>query len=136
MAYCAVMLWLLFDRPAAEGPYWEQIRESLNLVPLRTLRLFAGLLDDHRPQLVRAAVVNLAGNVVMFLPPGLLLPAVRRKTTLTGLLLTCGGIIAIIEILQLFTLRGSCDVDDLLLNLLGIAMGYGLYQLLNKRTNA
>ena len=40
--------------------------------------------------------------------------------------------ITAVELAQLFTLVGSCDVDDLLLNLLGAGLGYGLYKLTQK----
>ena len=130
--YCALMLWLLFDRPGFTPgvPYFQQLRQQLNLVPFRTLRLFASLLQDHRPQLVRAAVVNLGGNVVMFIPLGFLLPGIFPK--LRTLLRTLGItalIITGVEILQLVTLVGSCDVDDLILNLLGAAIGYGFFRI-------
>ena len=131
--YSAVMLWLLFDRPgASEGvPYWEQVSANLNLVPFRTLRLFGSLLTDHRPHLVQAAVINLFGNVVMFIPLGLLLPTVWEKLRSLGkVLLTTAAIITIVEIMQLFTLVGSCDLDDLILNLIGSALGYGVYRFL------
>lgn len=132
--YCAVMLWLLFDRSGAseDVPYWEQVSANLNLVPFRTLRLFGSLLTDHRPHLVRAAVVNLFGNVVMFIPLGLLLPMVWEKLRSLGkVLLTTAAIITIVEIMQLFTLVGSCDIDDLILNLIGSALGYGVYRYLS-----
>ena len=47
LAYGALMLWLLFDRPgyAPEVPYWDQVAQQLNLVPFRTLRLFTELLE-------------------------------------------------------------------------------------------
>ena len=133
--YCALMLWLLFDRPgAAEGiPYWQQVQSNLNLIPFRTLKLFSGLLDDHRPYLVRLAVVNLLGNVVMFIPLGIFLPLVfanLRKQWKT--LLISALVITAAELLQLFTLLGSCDVDDLILNLLGCALGYWLFKLTAK----
>ena len=130
--YCALMLWLLFDRPGyVPGiPYWEQVESNLNLVPFRTLRLFARLLDSSHPEYVRAAVINLFGNVIMFIPLGFLLPVTFRslsilwKTLLTTALLICA-----VEILQLFTLVGSCDIDDLILNVLGAALGYGLHKI-------
>lgn len=131
--YCAVMLWLLFDRPgASEGvPYWEQVAANLNLVPFRTLRLFGSLLTDHRSHLVQAAVINLFGNVVMFIPLGLLLPTVWEKLRSLGkVLLTTAVIITTVEIVQLLTLVGSCDIDDLILNLIGSALGYGVYRFL------
>jgi len=33
---------------------------------------------------------------------------------------------------QLFTLLGSADIDDLILNLVGTAIGFGIFRLLNK----
>ena len=134
-AYCALMLWLLFDRPGyIDGiPYWDQLLPNLNLTPFRTLRLFFGLLRDHRPYLVRTALINLLGNVVMFVPLGLFLPLIfTRLRKLWRTLFTVTLLIAVVEIAQLFTLLGSCDVDDLILNLLGAALGYGIYNLTKK----
>lgn len=131
MAYGALMLWLLFDRPGyVEGiPYWEQVEAHLNLVPLRTLRLFADLLDSSRPDYVRAAVVNLFGNIIMFIPLGFLLPRVFPKLRrLYRVLLVTALVITAVEIAQLFTLVGSCDIDDLILNVIGAAMGYLLHK--------
>lgn len=130
--YTALMLWLLFDRSGSiEGvEYWEQVRQSLNLVPFRTLSLFAELLTHSNPLLVRAAVVNLFGNIIMFIPLGFFLPRVFPKLgKLWRTLLVTVLSISLIEALQLFTLLGSCDIDDLILNLIGSAMGYGLHKL-------
>lgn len=132
VAYSGLMLWLLFDRPGyTEGiPYWEQVTRQLNLVPLRTLRLFAHLLDSADSDYVRAAIINLGGNIIMFIPLGFLLPRVfPRLCSLPQVLLATAAIITVIELLQLFTLVGSCDIDDLILNVIGAALGYGLYKL-------
>ena len=131
--YGALMLWLLFDRPGyVEGiPYLDQAANNLNLVPFRTLILFARLLDSAHPAYVQAAVINLFGNVIMFIPLGFLLPRVFAKVNRFGkVLLTTALVITAVEIIQLLTLVGSCDVDDLLLNVIGAAIGYGLHKLL------
>ena len=133
--YCALMLWLLFDRPGyvAGVPYWEQIRAHLNLVPFRTLKLFSGLLDSVHPEYVRAAVINLGGNILMFIPLGFFLPRVLSKTTsLPRVLLITAMLITAVEILQLFTLVGSCDIDDLILNVIGSAAGFGIHKCAKK----
>ena len=129
--YGALMLWLLFDRAGYTGgiPYWEQVTQRLNLVPLRTLRLFADLLDSSHPEYVRAAIINLAGNIIMFVPLGFLLPRVFiRLNRFRKVLLTTALIITAVEIIQLLTLVGSCDIDDLILNVIGSALGYPLHQ--------
>ena len=127
--YSILMLWLLFGRCGyVDGiPYLRQLK--INLIPMRTLKLFFRLLSHHRPQLVRTAVINLAGNVVMFIPLGFFLPVLFRKLQKIWKSLLCVAlIITAVEILQLLTLVGSCDVDDLILNLSGSVIGYGLYK--------
>lgn len=135
LAYGALMLWLLFDRPGYDPgiPYWEQAAEHLNLVPFRTLRLYAGLLGSGVRSYIRMAVINLGGNIIMFIPLGFLLPRVfPHLSSLPRVLLATAAIITAVEIIQLFTLVGSCDVDDLILNVIGSAMGYGIHKYANK----
>ena len=133
MAYCALMLWLLFDRPgyAVGIPYWEQVTRKLNLIPFKTLRLFAGLLDSGVRAYIRMAVINLGGNIIMFIPLGFLLPRVFSGcVSLPRVLLTTAVIITLVELIQLFTLVGTCDIDDLILNVLGSGLGYGIHKLI------
>ncbi|HYF63398.1 MAG TPA: VanZ family protein [Herpetosiphonaceae bacterium] len=78
----------------------------------------------------RAILINLVGNVVAFVPPGLLLPLARRTpalrfTLLGGLALSLG-----IEVAQWIAGYRVSDIDDLLLNGLGTLCGYGLFRLL------
>ena len=134
-AYCALMLWLLFDRAGAiEGvEYWEQIAMSLNLKPFHTIMRYTRLLDSAKPHLVHLAVINLFGNVIMFIPLGYFLPLIFGKLQkLWKTLLATALIITLVEIVQLFTLMGICDIDDLILNLAGAAIGYAPYRLTNK----
>ena len=76
------------------------------------------------------AVLNLAGNVVMFAPLGFLVPILFAryrslgKTTALGLLVSVG-----IEFLQYWTGAREADIDDVMLNTLGAAIGYGLYHI-------
>lgn len=135
LAYGALMLWLLFDRPGYDPgiPYWEQAAGHLNLIPFRTLRLYAGLLNSGVRSYIRMSVINLAGNIIMFIPLGFLLPRVfSRLTSLPRILLTTTVLITAVEIIQLFTLVGSCDIDDLILNVIGSAIGYGFHKTAKK----
>lgn len=130
-AYCALMLWLLFGQRlglSTPGGYLEQLRWNLNVVPFRTLSEFLTMAErTTNIHLVRHAFINLAGNVVMFVPLGFLLPCIWPKLrTFRRFLLCVALVIATVEILQLFTLLGSCDIDDLILNVLGATIGFGL----------
>lgn len=131
--YALVMIYLLFlQRQPAPVPYLEYLRGSYNLVPFRTIR--EQLLQLRgRPVLARFALRNLSGNVVLFVPLGLLLPMLWRRQRQFGMFLaTVCGSIALVELLQLFTTLGSLDVDDLILNVLGAGLGYGLWRLWHK----
>ena len=126
LLYCTVMLWLLFgQRLGAPG------EASLNLRPFETIRRFLWVLQNsHQLGMVTHAVINLAGNVVMFVPLGLLLPAVWSSLRRFWLWLgSVTGVILMVELVQLATRLGACDVDDVILNLLGAFLGYGLWWL-------
>lgn len=131
LAYFGIMLWLLFGQRMGAAA-WS---ENLNLEPLKTIRLYMELIRGNNGYLVRHAFINLAGNVIMFIPVGYLLPRIWKK--LRGffkvLLITIGAI-ALIEILQYFTGLGSCDVDDLILNVPGAMIGYFLWKWTGGRT--
>ncbi len=69
-------------------------------------------------------LVNLAGNVIVFVPFGLLLPLVQERFR-SPFILTLWTIfyILLLETLQMVLRVGSFDVDDLLLNLIGVWSG-------------
>lgn len=75
-------------------------------------------------------LLNLIGNVGMFIPTGILLPLIYKKQNGFGRVVLTGFLISLtIEVIQLpFAMRAS-DVDDLILNTLGCAIGYGIFAL-------
>lgn len=76
-----------------------------------------------------AAAINIL-NVVMFVPVGFLLgcgfPGMTwRRVLCVAVVLSVG-----IEVLQLLLRRGLCETDDVLHNVVGALMGYGIARLL------
>lgn len=65
----------------------------------------------------------LAGNVILFVPFGLLSNLLWRGFTWWKALLLGLGITLFIELWQLFVGR-ACDIDDLMLNTFGVLCGY------------
>ncbi len=132
--YAACMLWLLFGQRFGDvdiSGYQQQLMTNMNLQPFATVRLYIRLLSGgYSETLVRHAFINLAGNVVLFVPLGVFLPGIwpRMRKFFVFVLTVVAGIIGV-EILQLLTLLGSCDVDDLLLNVAGAALGFGIWKL-------
>lgn len=128
--YAAVMLILLFGRPSAYSPsltYPKQLWHSINLVPFSTVSEYFGYLLEGG-YMVRQAIINLGGNVIMFIPLGVFLPLLWEKMRrFPPHVLTTAGIITTVELIQLFTLRGALDIDDLILNVVGSAVGFAFY---------
>ena len=67
---------------------------------------------------------NLLGNLLMFAPLGFYLPfiSVKLKKTANFALFTA-LLILVIEVVQVFTRRGSLDIDDFILNMRGALLG-------------
>ena len=132
--YCTIMLWLLFDRVGGidSVPYWDQVRMNLNLEPFHTIRLFLKVLNNRIYS--STAIINLGGNVIMFIPLGFLLPrAFPKLKKFFRCFFTAALIIILVEVTQLFTLLGSCDIDDLILNMAGILLGFILHKMIKPR---
>lgn len=133
LLYCAAMLWLLFihERTAIDTvtPYWDQVRQNCNLTPFHTISVYFYLLRrGTRDALLTYAIVNFLGNILVFIPWGIFLPGLwHRYRSFWRFFLCSAGVIILIELVQLFTLLGSCDIDDLFLNLIGAAIGYILF---------
>ncbi len=93
-----------------------------NLAPFTEIRRFW----KYREQLgMGAFLLNIVGNIVAFVPCGYLLPRiVKHESRLIGTVLIGFLISFIIESAQYVFRVGSFDVDDLLLNTLGVLLGY------------
>lgn len=134
LVYCAVMLWLLFDRSPeriAGLTYSQQLAQNTNLIPFFTIRNYLHVITHRTNDAVLIhCIINLGGNVILFMPAGYLLPRLWKKMRNFFLFfLTCTVHILLIELLQLFTLLGSFDVDDLILNLFGMTLGFIFYSI-------
>jgi glycopeptide antibiotics resistance protein len=135
--YILLMFYLLLgqrvDGASGGGDYWRRVGDNLNLIPFASIRCF---LDwaARSERGVRAMLVNLVGNVAAFIPLGIFLPHFRVRLQKFGrFTAAAAGIIVGIETVQLLTLLGSGDIDDLLLNLPGAMLGFGLWKIIQKR---
>lgn len=157
MMLAGLAVWLLYQRPgkeervrvwtegifyayllallafALEGEYGNPVRMAesalgrirsglgINLVPLRTICAY---FVHFSPELF---LINIVGNVVMFLPWGFGLTLLWKKNrSLPRVILFSVALPVLIEFSQLFIGR-SVDVDDLILNFAGGCLGAGVY---------
>ena len=102
-----------------------------NLIPFREIRRFW----VYREQLGALAVLlNLVGNVAAFMPCGFLLPAIsRRSRRFAGAVVVGFFISFLIECTQLVFRVGSFDVDDIILNTAGVALGFAVNRAVQRR---
>lgn len=71
------------------------------------------------------AIANIGGNIAMMVPSGILIPLAFPRIKSFSLFVGCMLIIIIlIELIQLFTMAGSFNIDDILLNLAGAVLGF------------
>ncbi|MDR2752884.1 MAG: VanZ family protein, partial [Oscillospiraceae bacterium] len=94
---------------------------ALNLVPFRVIKdSLWGI--QNVPGLAYETIVLLAGNVFLFFLPGFFLRGLFKRAWWQTLLF-CGLFSAAMEALQWLLRVGQADVDDLLLNVFGAALG-------------
>ena len=103
---------------------------SYNLKPFKEILRFW----NNRESLgMLAVVLNLAGNVMAFMPFGAILPVLSRPARgafqITMLSLEFSFLI---ECFQLMLRVGSFDVDDMILNTLGGFLGYLVFAVCDK----
>ena len=134
----AVMIrFVFFPMAKVDGRVQPLIFDIAAAFPFRVNLLPLVNLPDYDS--TRELLVNVLGNAAMFVPSGMVLPIVyKRLNTFRKVLLAGIGISLCIEIIQLpFSVRAT-DIDDLILNTIGVIVGYGIYTLMQcvRRTKA
>lgn len=97
---------------------------SFNIIPFSTIKLY---INGFINGIVSSKVFfnNIFGNILAFMPFSIFIPLIFKKVDkYYKLLLIMIPIIVIIELMQFITISGSCDIDDLILNILGITIMY------------
>ena len=112
------------------GDYGQYLLRHIELVPFESTQNYLDMLrlDRINPDIVAR---NIAGNIAMFVPLGFLLPCItdrfaKLKFTLSGAVLLA----FVLEALQLLTLRGSFDIDDIILRSVGAMLGFAVWHII------
>ncbi len=100
--------------------------KSSNFIPLKSI--FQFLFKGNN---IKISLENVLGNIVVFVPFGFLLPTLLDRTNKFKIVVLSSFILSLMfEVIQLFTVLGDFDVDDILLNTIGGILGYLFYKLL------
>lgn len=96
---------------------------EINWIPLiQTMKLSQG-------NSIVDFLYNLYGNILWFIPFGMILPALTKKRLGLSVTMVYGALLSLsIETLQFFLKSGVSDIDDVIFNVLGVIIGYCLYQ--------
>ena len=121
-----ILRFAFFPRDLVDGRVQPLVFDPATAFPFRVNLLpFVRLLEYDS---VRDAVWNVAGNTAMFIPTGIVLPVLYRRRRTPEKAAAGGALISLCaEILQLPFADRVSDVDDLLLNVLGAAIGFGIW---------
>ena len=121
---CRGILWLRQKKIVWKREAVLLLMFVINLIP------FVNILDYDSK---REAAINIIGNTCMFIPTGIILPILYpRLNRVWKVLLAGAGLSLVIEMIQLFFPGSVSDIDDLILNTAGVAIGYGIYKLVHR----
>lgn len=96
---------------------------NFNVIPFNTIRNYlnnSGVYFD-----IKLVCINILGNLICFMPFAFFLKYLfKKENKFINFLLTILLIIISFELIQLITLSGSFDIDDIILNTLGSILFY------------
>ena len=110
--------------------------EPYNLIPFKTIiEYFTSSWRYDTAFYIRTIAVHIAGNIVILMPVQFLIMkifGIRKFTVslLIDLLLTI-----LIELIQLITRAGIFDIDDIILNVLGMSIVFAVVSAFDKKKN-
>lgn len=98
-----------------------------NIIPFATIISFITRYMENSINL-SIVITNILGNIIAFAPFGILLPLVFKDKINNVKKLTVSMIIIVfmVECIQFITKSGTFDVDDIMLNVLGAVIVYGI----------
>ncbi|NOU88464.1 VanZ family protein [Paenibacillus sp. LMG 31460] len=134
------LIWLLFIGFTSCLLYWMFLgfgrhmhttgQLAYNVVPFRTIGMYVLYADSFS---TRTWIINLFGNIGVFMPYGFLLPYLNRSARRYGTFLLYFGCPLIgLELLQMLLRVGSFDVDDVILNALGASISFVLFAVIGR----
>ncbi|RDW16132.1 VanZ family protein [Oceanobacillus arenosus] len=104
---------------------------SYNIIPFKTILTY--LLNFNKYNF-DTWFFNTLGNLILFLPLGVLLPLTFRTIRLPKVIFISIILSLTIEVIQFLTKIGAFDIDKIILNTLGCILGFYAFNLIYKLT--
>lgn len=121
-----IVLTLLYPMPTSIGTT-KEIGLANNFIPFFVIRELITLYPFSY------SMYNIIGNIMLFVPLGFILPIKFKRINNCVRDVLVGFIFSVfVELAQLILPFRQTDIDDVMLNTVGTAIGYGLYKLWTK----
>jgi len=134
IAYCAALIEVLVFKdvpPIRIGPVMLNFGGTHegppNLIPFRTILPYL-----HGEQGSVIAGINLIGNIILLVPIGFLVSFVYRNMNWKKSFALAFATGLVIELMQAMLRVGIFDIDDVILNGLGVLIGYLLFRVFSR----
>lgn len=109
-----------------EAGFW-----NINLYPFKTITGYINGYEDNCD--FYSIFYNIIGNIAAYVPFGCLLPLIHERYSGIVSCFKFGiTFIVVMEMCQFITMLGYFDIDDIILNTLGILLGYIIYIIAGK----
>ena len=97
--------------------------DTTNFQLFATVNRYLGILD--RPSGFGLFLYNIVGNMMILIPLGYLFPMVNKRVKKWWVFMVVALVfILLIEMMQFFSMSGTLDIDDVMLNMMGAMIGY------------
>ncbi len=100
--------------------------EPNNIVPFKVIGEYLSNVQTLNDWFAK----NLIGNIVVFIPIGFLVPLFLKRNRIWHVAIVGIVVSVFIEILQSLLAVGRADIDDIILNTIGLLIGFGIYKLI------
>ena len=127
--YCLILIYVLFlsRGSRAHYPYAQYFQQFTNFIPFKTIVEY---IQRYQNGFRNISILNLLGNFVLFLPMGVLLPCLFKKLDRFWKASACVlCTVILVEITQGLLRVGSIDIDDVIFNVSGAMIGYGIIKI-------
>ena len=135
VAIFLLYIYMLINITVFRGQLFQNETHSFNLIPfdeLLSASYYQASVLGKKQALVILAY-NVIGNIVWFIPFGIILCVYAKNMTIKKTVLYSFLLSLSIELLQYVFYTGVSDIDDIIFNVVGGVVGYGIYRLINKR---
>jgi glycopeptide antibiotics resistance protein len=109
----------------------SQATGPANLIPFKTILLY---LQGEKGLVIGG--INLLGNIILLVPVGILFPLAFRQTTWKKTLMLAVAAGFAIEVIQVVLRVGIFDIDDVILNAVGVLTGYWFFTFLARKAHS